>query len=131
MKLKVLELFDGLKIKVYRDGKIETLDHNSIRKNGRIDNRKGKVLKPKIDKYGYKTIVLTKNGIRKNYTVHRLVALAYLDNNDNKKTVNHIDGNKLNNDVDNLEWCTEKENQRHKWDSGLANYNRNELGRFV
>ena len=121
-KIKILELFDGLKVKVSDDGKVYTLDHNTIRKNGRMDNRKGKQLKPKIDKYGYETIVLTKNGTRKNYTVHKLVALAY---------INHIDGNKRNNDVSNLEWATEKENQVHKWKNGLANYNRDELGRFI
>ena len=48
-KLKVLELFDGLKIKVSEDGKIYTLDHKVMRKNGRLDNRKGKQLKPSTD----------------------------------------------------------------------------------
>ena len=129
-KLKVLELFDGLKIKVSDDGKIYTLDHTNIRKNGRIDNRHGKELKPKIDKYGYETVVLTKNGKRKNYTVHKLVALAFLPNFKNKETINHIDGNKRNNNVNNLEWATMKENQQHKWLTGLANYKRDERGRF-
>jgi hypothetical protein len=130
-KLKVLELFEGLKIKVYDNGQIETLNHTNIRKNGRIDNRKGKILKPKIDKYGYQVITLSKNGIRKSYTIHQLVAKAFIPNPKNKKTINHKDGNKLNNKVDNLEWATEKENQQHKWKNGLANYNRDEMGRFV
>ena len=129
--IKILELFNGLKVKVSDDGKIYTMDHTSIRKNGRKDNRKGKQLKPKIDKDGYETIVLTKDGIRKNYTIHRLVALAFISNPENKHTVNHKDGNKLNNNVLNLEWATEKENQIHKWQNGLANYKRNEKGRFV
>lgn len=131
MKLKVLELFEGLKIKVYDNGQIETLNHINIRKNGRIDNRKGKVLKPKINKYGYQVITLSKNGIRKTYTIHQLVAKAFIPNPENKKTINHKDGNKMNNYVDNLEWATEKENQQHKWKNGLANYNRDEMGRFV
>jgi len=130
-KLKILELFEGLKIKVYDNGQIETLNHINIRKNGRIDNRKGKVLKPKIDKYGYQVITLSKNGIRKTYTIHQLVAKAFIPNPENKKTINHKDGNKMNNYVDNLEWATEKENQQHKWKNGLANYNRDEMGRFV
>lgn len=83
--LKILELFDGLKVKVSSDGKIYTLDHKCLRKNGRIDNRKGKILKPKIDKYGYLTVTLTKTGLRKSYTVHRLVALAFIPNIYNKK----------------------------------------------
>lgn len=130
-KLKVLELFDGLKIKVSEDGKIYTLDHSYLRKNGRMDNRKGKQLKPGIDKYGYERVVLTKDGIRKTYLVHKLVALAFIPNVENKTTINHIDGNKRNNNVSNLEWATEKENQIHKWKNGLANYNRDERGRFI
>ena len=131
MKLKVLELFDDLKIKVSEDGKIYTFDHNAIRKNGRLDNRKGKQLRPGIDKDGYERVVLTKNEIRKTYSVHKLVALAFIPNPENKKTINHKDGNKRNNNVSNLEWATEKENQNHKWKNGLANYNRDERGRFI
>lgn len=131
MKLKVLELFGGLKIKVSEDGKVYTLDHSYLRKNGRMDNRKGKQLKPGIDKYGYERVVLTKDGIRKTYLVHKLVALAFIPNVENKTTINHIDGNKRNNNVSNLEWATEKENQIHKWENGLANYNRDERGRFI
>ena len=123
MKLKVLELFDGLKIKVSEDGKIYTFDHNVIRKNGRLDDRKGKQLKPGIDKYGYERVVLTKNGIRKTYLVHRLVALAYIPNIENKPTVNHKDGNKRNNNVSNLEWATHKEQKTHEIKNGLCDKN--------
>lgn len=131
MKLKVLELFDGLKVNVSDDGKVYTMNHSYLRKNGRMDNRKGKQLKPSIDKDGYEKVVLTKNGIRKTYTVHKLVAMAYIPNLENKATINHIDGNKRNNNVLNLEWATEKENQIHKWKNGLANYKRDEGGRFI
>ena len=131
MKLKILELFGDLKIKVSDDGKIYTLDHSYLRKNGRLDNRKGKQLRPSIDKYGYERVVLTKDGIRKTYSVHKLVALAFIPNPENKTTINHIDGNKRNNNVSNLEWATEKENQNHKWKNGLANYNRDERSRFI
>lgn len=130
-KLRILELFDGLKIKVSEDGKIYTLDHKVMRKNGRLDNRKGKQLKPSTDKDGYERVILTKNGIRKTYSVHKLVALAFIPNLKNKTTINHIDGNKKNNNVSNLEWATEKENQIHKWKNGLANYKRDERGRFI
>ena len=65
MKLKVLELFDGLKIKVSEDGKIYTFDHKKKKKNGRLDDRKGKQLKPGIDKYGYERVVLTKRNYKR------------------------------------------------------------------
>ena len=56
---------------------------------------------------------------RKDQFVHRLVAIAYLENLENKETVNHIDGNKENNHVNNLEWCTRSENLQHAYNSGL------------
>lgn len=118
--LKILELFENLKIKVSDTGEIYTTDHNYKRINGRVDNRRGKCLKPKINKYGYKTIVLTKNGIRKNYAVHRLVAMAYIPNPQNKPTINHKDGNKLNNNINNLEWATHAEQKAHSIKNGLC-----------
>ena len=121
--IKTLELFDGLKVKVSSNGEIETFDKIAIRKNGRPDNRKGKVLKPKVDRYGYKVVTLSKNGKRKSYLVHRLVAMAFIDNPLQKETVNHIDGNKLNNSAENLEWATQKEQKVHAIEMGLASKN--------
>lgn len=68
---------------------------------------------------GYEIVDLYKNGKRKTVRVHRLVAEAFIPNNDNKPEVNHIDGNKHNNNVDNLEWVTKKENCRHAWNNNL------------
>lgn len=58
-------------------------------------------------------------GTGKNYKVHRLVALAFIPNPDNKEQINHIDRNTFNNNASNLEWCTDSENQRHAWQTGL------------
>lgn len=72
-----------------------------------------KVLKPAIDRYGYTKVGLTKNGKTKSFKVHRLVAIAFLPNPDNKEQVNHKDHNKLNNNVENLEWVSHRENMIH------------------
>lgn len=86
-----------------------------------LNTKTGKFLKGQISNSGYLNYNLTfENGERKRFYAHRLVAFAYLENDDKDKTqVNHIDGNKLNNSVENLEWCTPKENTNHAIDTGL------------
>lgn len=81
---------------------------------------KEKILSFNKSKRGYFQVCLTKNGKSKTYTVHRLVAEVFIDNPLNKKTVNHIDGNKENNCANNLEWTTIGENIRHAFDNGLS-----------
>lgn len=91
-----------------------------ITEDARIYNNKGEELKGKwIDNVGYYQIVLRKNKKRKYVRIHRLVAETFIPNPDNLPQVNHIDGNKLNNNVDNLEWCTNSENAQHGYDSNL------------
>ncbi len=53
------------------------------------------------------------------FQVHRLIALAFIPNPDNLPEINHIDGNPLNNSLENLEWCTHQYNMQHAWDTGL------------
>ena len=78
-----------------------------------------KFLKSKVTNAGYSQIQLfNKNGY-KYFSVHRLVAEAYIQNIENKEQVNHMDGNKLNNLMCNLEWMTRSENQQHCSDTGL------------
>lgn len=85
----------------------------------RIVKWKPRVLKPSISKKGrnrrgcYAKVVLTKNGVKKNYEVHRLVAIAFIENPHKKPVVNHIDSNSMNNHIHNLEWCTTLENNIH------------------
>lgn len=64
-------------------------------------------------KRDYWSVVLHKNGVSKNYAVHRLVAQAFIPNNENKRCVDHIDNDKNNNRVDNLRWVTHKENMNN------------------
>jgi len=72
-----------------------------------------------IDNVGYKQVVLYLDGKRKYKRVHRLVTLAYIDNVDNLKQVNHKDADKTNNNIDNLEWMTNKANTQHAYDSAV------------
>lgn len=84
--------------------------------------RSNKVLKQTLHKNGYLTVATKIGGSQgKSYCfrVHRLVAEAFISNPNNKEEVNHIDGNKTNNTLSNLEWVTRSENIQHAWDSGL------------
>lgn len=78
-----------------------------------------KFLKVWTDRDGYSTVVLCKNGKLSNHKVHRIVANAFIPNPENKETVNHRDGNKMNNAVSNLEWATRSENTFHAIRTGL------------
>jgi hypothetical protein len=70
---------------------------------------------------GYKHITLSDNNRRRIDTVHRIVAETFIPNPDNKRDVNHKNGNKLDNRVENLEWCTRSENLHHAIEIGLVN----------
>jgi len=80
--------------------------------------KKPRILKPRIS-LDYLRVELCFDGKHKLFSVHRLVALAFIPNPENKPEVNHIDGNKLNNHISNLEWVTASENTRHSVDTGL------------
>lgn len=68
---------------------------------------------------GYFSLKLTKNGLSNNRSVHRLLALTFIDNPSNKKCVNHKNGIKKDLRLENLEWCTSSENNKHAYDTGL------------
>jgi len=87
---------------------------------GFIKGPEGKVLKGIDNGGGYYLFRLYREGRRPSTTrVHRVVAQTFIDNPYNKPEVNHIDGNKLNNAIDNLEWMTAEENRQHAKDTGL------------
>lgn len=78
-----------------------------------------RLMTQQVNKCGYRYVHLRGGGVSKNVNVHRLVAKAFVDNADDKPCVNHIDGNKENNVVSNLEWCTHSENVNHAIDHDL------------
>lgn len=86
--------------------------------NGSVRNRKTKHVKSlRKSKNGYYRVTLYPSG--KTYFIHKLVAETFIDKIENKPYVNHKDGNKLNNEVSNLEWCSPKENFHHAVNNGL------------
>ena len=102
-----------------------------VSSTGLVKNSR-KVLRPFINNSGYRCIDLTREGVRKKFLVHRLVAETFLENVDNLSEVNHIDEDKLNNNVVNLEWVTSSYNKRYSMASGAydAIYKtRNSLGK--
>lgn len=94
-------------------------DRYEISSFGRVRNKKGKILNGGIHTEGYHCVQLTSEFGAKFVRVHRLVAMYFIPNPDNKPCVNHKDGNKLNNCVDNLEWVSYSENNKHAYDNNL------------
>jgi hypothetical protein len=85
------------------------------------DPETGKKINHVFDPSGYRRIYRKINGKRRGLMVHRLVAIAYIPNPHNKPDVNHLDGDKGNCAIENLQWVTEKENTQHAIASGLWN----------
>ena len=94
-------------------------------KNQKTRFRESVILKPGVSNTGYEIVVLRKNNKSKSCSVHRLVAIAFIENESRKRCVNHVDGNKRNNSVGNLEWSTHSENNQHAYDKGLKKANPN------
>lgn len=86
---------------------------------GKVFGCTGEEMKQTVTNRGYKRITLSIDGKEERWSVHRLVALLFVLNPEQKPQVNHIDGNKENNDASNLEWCTSSENNKHAFRTGL------------
>ena len=90
---------------------------------GRVKSiKRDKILKEQLNERGYLRVSLSKNGKHKTWRVHRLVMITFIGYVEGKDQVNHIDGDKTNNRLDNLEYVTPKENTNRAWKKGIAKY---------
>lgn len=95
----------------------------AVNENGEVKNLKNnKLIKGDINNAGYARVCLYCKPRKQRFFRHRLVAELFLDNPDNLPEVNHIDGNKMNNNIENLEWCTRTSNEREARRTGLKEY---------
>lgn len=105
---------------------ISGYEHYSINEAGAVlNNKSGKFLKPSLNENGYLYISLWSENKAYPKTVHRLVALTYIPNPENKPFVNHLDANRSNPHKDNLEWCTQSENIKHAYNIGNMSQKKN------
>ena len=115
MNSKIIQGYGKNKYEIYEDGTVISLGRAGAR--GYIV--KDKVLTQRPNSNNYLRVSMNLTGKSKDYFVHRLVAKCFVPNQENKPKVNHKDGNKHNNNVDNLEWVTSSENNKHAFDIGL------------
>lgn len=111
--------FEGM-YQVSNLGNVKSLDRFVYSGRNKTRIQHGKPKKPTINQDGYSYVLLYKNNKIKQSLNHRLAAIAFIPNPENKETVNHIDGDKNNNNISNLEWCTMSENVKHAWRTGLS-----------
>jgi len=101
-------------------GRVKRLERKVIDTLKRIYTYPEKILTGDHSKSDYTKITLVKNRKNKVFRIHRLVAITFIPNLENKREVNHKDGNKLNNNIANLEWVSPSENIRHAFNAGLS-----------
>ena len=119
--------YEGL-YQVSNQGQIRSIDR-IVRRNGETTkNLGGFILLPLYQKSGYMFVFLSKNGKAKRMAIHRAVALAFIPNTENKPEVNHINEDKTDNRVENLEWATIKENRNYGTRIARGIANRNQTG---
>ena len=117
-KWKDIEGYEGLYLISDKGRVLSLYQYKSNGKSGYYMNTRE--LKKSMTTTGYEKVELTKCGARHSFKIHRLVAKHFVANPFKREVVNHIDGNYLNNNADNLEWCTTAENVIHAVENGLS-----------
>lgn len=138
------EIWKDVAIESYGDfyevsnlGKVRSKDRDYKTSNGVVVKRKGKLLANSLQNNGYHTNSYTINNKCVIISLHKIVALTFIPKEDlTKNMVNHKNGNKIDNRVDNLEWCTAKENSEHSYSMGLSkkgkhHYSTRPIGKFT
>lgn len=105
---------------IERDSKVHGRKRNGKVQGGFIQRRPAQLLSPCVTKGGYLEIAVRVDGARRKFTVHRLVGKAFVEGYFEGASIDHLDGNKLNNLPDNLEWVTLSENTKRQWTTGLV-----------
>jgi hypothetical protein len=101
------------------DGAVQYKNDYLVFRDGRVfSKRSGRFLKPRIHTHGYLRLQIQ----QKDEYIHRIVATCFIEKPPDHNEVNHLDGNKKNNQVDNLEWCTRSRNNKHAFETGLRDY---------
>ena len=133
---KDIKNYEGI-YQVSNLGRVKVLDRYIVRKRGtKSENTyhvKGRILRPGLDSVtGYYGIKLCKNGIKESFKIHRLVAVAFIENTYDKKYINHKNSIRTDNNVSNLEWVTQSENIKHAHNSGrCTKMNEEKIGKLI
>lgn len=118
---KDIEDYEGL-YQISNIGRVKSIRREIVRTNNSNYFLDGKILSPSYGGNKYPSVNLWRNKTYKTFTIHRLIAIHFIPNPDNLKHINHKNGKKYDFNIDNLEWCTHKENMIHASRNGLIKF---------